>query len=279
MAMINLLLFVGIAGAAVGFGIITFSRSSKLASLAQNYGCRFERRKNSVTTALCAGKLELFILFFHQFKNVFTFTTNTAFIRLADDFIFLNDDPKTKPISLTLFTAEMRKIQFPPLKIVPVQSPLTKSKLSRFKINIPDLDARFHFYSQTPQAGKLFSPFIINLLREKETVYLETNEAALIYHEHALIDPKDIDAFRFHAMKILNEFETLVTTAEAKPNQNSQEHPTETRAQALLQSFMGSRPTNPPNQSLHIFWLIVVFALFLGITFLSWFALHHWLGR
>lgn len=286
MAMIHFFLFLSVFGAVGALCAYSCSRPPKLAALAKNYGCHFERHKNSVTTAVSAGKLELFIQFFHQFYNVFTFTTPTAFVRLADDFIFTDENPHTKPLVVTLFTAEMRRLQFPTLKITPAGSALGKSRYAPLKTNIPALEKRYHIYAPSPACQVLLTPFITGLLKENDSIYLEVNESALIYHEHTLLEPTQIDAFRFRAMKILNELETVLQSAAkaANPPENKTDEintPEQNRAEALLASLAQTQPQNVPGPSknFRLGWLIVVFALFLGITFFSWFALHHWLGK
>jgi len=262
-----------------------YSRSAKLARLAQMYGCMFEKEKSSVTTEISAGKLELFTHFFHQFTSVFTFATNTAFIRMADDHIFMDEKPRTKPLLVTLLSVEMRRLQFPPLKIVPVASPLAPCQYTLIKTNIDTLDKTYHIHAPSPASGVLLTPFITGLLKENPSIYLEVNDAAMIYHEHTLIAPEQMDEFRFRAMKIFNELETILMRLEVAPDQ-PQDDPEATsthlqaRAEAMIQTFSAGAPVvSQPNQNFRVFWFMVVGILFLGITFFSWFTLHHWLGR
>ena len=109
-------------GAGVGLWATTRTRTAQLAQMARLNGCRFDKEKDTVTTELTAGRLEFFTLFFHQYQNVSTTSDNLAFMRIADDNIYTDDNPKTKPVKLTLFTAELKKRQFPALKIAPIDS-------------------------------------------------------------------------------------------------------------------------------------------------------------
>ena len=283
--LLNIVIVLMILGACGAFGASTFSRTAKLTRLAQMYGCNFEKHKATVTTELSAGKLELFTRFFHQFTSVFTFTTNTAFIRMADDQIFADEKAHTKLLAVTLFTVEMRRLQFPPLKIVPVRSPLSPSQYALIKTNIPQLDELYHIHAPSPASGILLTPFITDLLKENSSIYLEINDAALIYHEHALIAPEQMDEFRFRAMKIFNELETLLICLEQPADQPLDKAEVtsthlQARAEAMMQSFASSAPvTSGPNQNFRMFWFIVVVMLFLGITLFSWFALHNWVGK
>lgn len=263
-----------------------FSRSAKLTRLAHRYGCNFELHRSSVITALSAGKLEFFTRFFHQFDHVFTFTTQTAFTRLADAAVFINENPDTKPFMTTLFTAEMRKTQFPYLKIAPANSLFAPSQHAPFSLPTPPLAARYRVYAD-PQAQTLLTPFVLGLLKEKDNLYLEVNELGFVYHEHTLIAPEQMDEFRFRALKILNELEkSLPPTAgpnkDGNPSTQANRNPADDlQAQAWLESFTNSasQPAAGPGQNFRMFWFLLVLVLFLGITFFSWFVLHHWVGR
>ena len=290
MTMIDFFLFIFTLSSVGAFFAYTCSRTSKLARLAKNYGCNFERQKSSVTTATSAGKLEWLTRFFHQFNNIFTFATRTSFIRMADDSVFLDDKPKTKPLQFKLFSAEMRKIQFPILKIVSAASPFAASQYTPLKTTIAPIDNFYKIYGQSNHP--LLTPFILNLLKENQNLYLEVNDTAFIYHEHALIEPQKIEEFRFRATKILNEFEAVLShlaaqTAPEKTEQTPaapvdiQDDPALQRAEAMLQSFASvhTPATQSPNQNLRIFWFILVLLLFFGISIFSWFVLHNWVGR
>ena len=66
-----------------------------------------------------------------------------AFIRVADDAIYPDDNPKTEPTCITIFTAELKKRQFPALKVVPHQSLFAGSQYTQMKTNISALDERY----------------------------------------------------------------------------------------------------------------------------------------
>ena len=292
MSMVDLFLCIFTLSSLGALWAYTFSRTAKLSRLAKNYGCNFERQKSSVTTATSAGKLEWLTQFFHQFDNIFTFSTRTSFIRMADNSIFLDDKPKTKPLQFTLFSAEMRKTQFPVLKIVSATSAFASSKYPALKTNVAAIDNFYKVYGTNP--NPLLTPFILNLLKEHQNLYLEVNDTALIYHEHTLIEPQKMEEFRFRATKILNEFETVINrlTAQTDTQKEAQtsakvvveeldEDPALQRAEAMLQSFTSVHAPviESPNQHLRIFWFILVLLLFFGISIVSWFVLHNWVGR
>ena len=166
MGMTYILLFL-ILGTGTSLLINMRTRSAQLARWARKNRCLFDREKNSVTTELTAGRLEFFTLFFHQYQNVSTYTDNMAFMRLADDSIFLNENPNTKPIRTTLFTAELKRQQFPALKIAPLKSPFAASEYALMKTNIPAVDSRYRIHAPSQASGLLFTPFIIGLLKTK----------------------------------------------------------------------------------------------------------------
>ena len=270
------------------------TRSAKLARLAQLYGCPFERHKTSVTTAFSAGRLELFTQFFHQYRNVFTFTTSAAFTRLADDLIFLDDKPGTKPICITLFSAEMRNTQFPTLKIAPLTSPFAASQYTCVQTNVEQIDNIYRVHAPNQDAGLLFTPFVLTLFKTHPSVYLELNDNVLIYHEHTLVPPEGLEEFRLRAMQILDELQNTLAQRQKKyapaaapvqtpaaPSDTQADADVQQRAETLLHSLAPLRkpfvaPSHMPWRGV---WVILLGALLLAIMFLPWYALHHWLGR
>lgn len=274
-----------IAGCVVGLVATTRSRTAQLARIARGNGCAFDKRKTSVTTQLTAGRLEFFTQFFHQYNNVFTCSDNVAFIRWADDIIYTDDNPKTKPIPITIFTAELKKRQFPLLKAAPVSSPFAPSKLPLLKTNVPAIDAVYQMHAPSQASDVVLTPTVLELFKTQKQIYLELNDNALVYHEHRLIPVEEIEAFRFRALQILGELEKLVEQLDKKEGADDnkpaplQDAAPDMRAMAMLQRFgdtAGPVSTNPPMW--RGFWFLLLLVMFLGITFLSWFALHNWLG-
>lgn len=271
-----------IAASGIGLAFSTRTRAARLARLARLNGCAFVREKETVTTPLTAGRLEFFTLFFHHFQNVFTYSDHMAYIRVADDAVYLDDKPHTKPRRMTIFTAELKDRQFPPLKAAPLNSPFAPSQYALMKTNIPAVDGRYRIHAPTPASGILFTPFITGLLKTKNNIYLELNDNALIYHEHALIAPEEMEAFRFRAMQVLGEFESLMeklskqdaadtATLTPKPHDEA-----EMRAMAMLKALCS--PQNPvPQKSSGLWsgaWVFIMLAALAGMTFLAWFMLN-----
>ena len=273
------------AVSAVGLILSTQTRAAILGRIARHNGCPFEKRKDSVTTLFSAGKLEFFMFFFHQYRNVFTYSDKTAFVRLADDFIYSDENPKTKPIAITIFTAELKKGQFPHVKVVPSNSPFAFSQHTQMKTNIPAIDSRYRIYTTFPEGSTLFSPMITGLFKTRPGIYLELNDNALIYHEHTLVPATDIEMFRFRAIQLLNELATVALqavqeTAQATPTpaSNAATPPlsmTETQAAALLQIASSRLTTARRGASLFgkVLGLLVMLSILIGISFLSWFVL------
>ena len=58
--------------------------------------------------------------------------------------------------------------------------------------------------------------YCLRSLKTKNNIYLEIHDNALVYHEHTLIAPEDLEMFRFRAMQILSEFENIMEKMEEK---------------------------------------------------------------
>jgi hypothetical protein len=245
------------------------------------------RYKETVTTQLTAGRLELFTNFFHQYRNVFTYTDHMAFIRIADDLIYKDDKPGSKPTPITLFTAELKKRQFPTLKVAPKNSMFALSQLTPLKTNVAEIDDNYNCYAPQQDAGVLFTHTFTGLLKKNKNLYVELNDNALIYHEHCLIAPEEIESFRFRAMQILSDFEAVMArletntaTPSAPTAENEDQQTAGLRAEAMLKSLCAPRSTAPatakPWRGIFAFALLL---LFLGISFLSWFLLNRISGQ
>lgn len=283
----NILLGLLILAAIAGLAATARTRTAQIARMAKLNGCRFDREKDSVTTELTAGRLEFFTLFFHQYQNVCTCSDNLAFIRVADDNIYADDNPKTKPTRITIFTAELKKRQFPALKIAPINSPFAPSQYALMKTNIPQIDSRYRIHAPTPAAALVLTPFIIGLLKTRKNIYLELNDNALVYHENAQMSIAEFQPFRFRAIQILREFENVIlkldqaspaTTATLTPKVQDA---AEERAEAMLKALC--TPQNPvqmrEGNGWRGMWIIVLLAVLLGMSFLSWFILNNWMAR
>lgn len=283
----NILLGLLVLAAIAGLAATARTRTAQIARMAKLNGCRFDREKDSVTTELTAGRLEFFTLFFHQYQNVCTCSDNLAFIRVADDNIYADDNPKTKPTRITIFTAELKKRQFPALKIAPINSPFAPSQYALMKTNIPQIDSRYRIHAPTPAAALVLTPFIIGLLKTRKNIYLELNDNALVYHENAQMSIAEFQPFRFRAIQILREFENVIlkldqaspaTTATLTPKAQDA---AEERAEAMLKALC--TPQNPvqmrEGNGWRGMWIIVLLAVLLGMSFLSWFILNNWMAR
>ncbi len=283
----EIILVLLVAGTIAGLAASSCTRSAKIARMAKTNGCRFDREKDSVTTELTAGRLEFFTLFFHQYQNVCTCSDDLAFIRMADDTIYQDDKPTTKPHRLSIFTAELKKRQFPALKIAPVDSPLAPSQYALMKTNIPAVDARYRIHAPTPAAALVLTPFIIGLLKTRGDIYLELNENALVYHENKQIPLTQWLPFRFRALQILHEFENIILKLDAQDPTNTNTSTAtlfpkapdeaEARAEAMIKALCS--PQTPageaPQKSWRGVWILVMLLLLLGISLLTWFVLNN----
>lgn len=277
----NYLLGLIILGALAGLIASTRTRAAKLARLAKINGCAFVREKETVTTPMSAGRLEFFTLFFHHFQNVFTYSDSMSYIRVADDGVYLDDNPKTSPRNITIFTAELREGQLPAFKAAPLNSNFAPSQHALMKTNIPAVDGRYRIHAPTPASGLLLTPFITGLLKTKNNLYLEINDNALVYHEHALIAPEEMEMFRFRAMQILGEFESILSKLEEKKAEDTAtlspkpQDEAELRAQAMLKALCTTQaPAEKPSNSWGGLWILIMLAALAAITFVSWLMLN-----
>ena len=283
----DIFLLVLILGCAAGLVVTTRTRSAQIARMAKMNGCRFDREKDSVTTEQTAGRLEFFTLYFHQYQNVCTCSDNFAFIRVADDNIYMDDDPKTKPIKFTIFTAELKKRQFPALKIAPINSQFAPSQYALMKTNIPQIDSRYRIHAPTPAAALVLTPFIIGLLKTRPNIYLELNDNALVYHENAQMPLAQFQQFRFRAIQILHEFENVIVKLDqTNPSVTATLSPkpmdaAEARAEAMMKALCTPQyaPSEKEGSGWRGMWIIVLLAILLGMSLLSWFMLNNWIAR
>ncbi len=282
----NIFLIILILTSAAGLVATTRTRAAQIARMAKTNGCRFEREKNSITTEQTAGRLEFFTLYFHQYQNVCTCSDDFAFIRVADDNIYQDDNPKTKPIKFTIFTAELKKRQFPALKIAPIDSPFAPSQYALMKTNIPQIDSRYRIHAPTPAAALVLTPFIIGLLKTRSNIYMELNDNALVYHENAQMPLSEFQQFRFRAIQILHEFENVIIRLdEANPTTTATLTPktqddAEAQAEAMVKALCTVQGhASPKNGGWRGLWIIVLLAVLLGISLLSWVILNNWIPR
>ncbi len=279
----------GVVAILVGWAVWAHTRPVVFARIARANKGQFEKHKETVTTPFTAGRLDFFMFFFHQFRNVFTYMDKLAFIRLADDFIYKDENPKTKPLPITIFVAEIKKGDFLPVKIIPARSLFASSKQSVVKTNIPQIDSNYQIFTSPDASASLFTPIITGFLKTHPYVYLELSGNAFVYHEHTLIATSQIEAFRFRAMQLLQELASQVIKQEqissqvGGPSSTVQQQPValgEGAAAALLQ-MASSRlevAQRKDNFSFGALWsVLIMLGILGGFGFLSWWVVHHWL--
>ena len=263
--------------------LVSRTRRYQLGQLAKHLNMQFDNYRESVTTIQTVGQLEFFRQFFHQYRNVFTSSAAAAFIRISDDAIFVDDKPSTKPQLFTIFTAELKRRQFPTFKIAPVGSLFAKSNYPQIKINTPEIDKSYCVY--TPQQGNntFLTNALLSLLKKHNDIYLEVNDNALVYHESCLVAPEDIPTFRLRALQLLQECEQILTNLQNNiPGENTlrmataQSPKTEIdRAEALMAALTSSQtpdiPQGPKNWIGTSIVIVVVAAV--GLFLISWMLL------
>jgi hypothetical protein len=261
------------------------TRSAKLRSVAKMLNIRFDRTRDTITTDSTAGHLEFFARFFRLYFNVCTFSDALAFMRLADVHVFLDENPKSKPLVMTVFTAEMKRTQFPGLKIVPHKSPFAACNYT-FASKVSALEKTYRIYGSCQQTGLLLTPAIVTFLKNHPDTYIEANDNAFIYHEHRLITVEDFQTFRLRALQILHEMERAIQTAqqtaaaETKPDtpQNKPEDKKDSfdQAEAMLAALSAGHnsPTEPSSNKWMGASIVILLVGAVVLSIVAWALVH-----
>lgn len=261
----------------LSFGLLSLTRRHQLESIAKRLHLLFSGYRESVTTAQSAGQLEFFTKFFHQYNNVFTFSDAVAFFRIADDTIFMDDKPQTQPDHITIFTAEFKNQEMPCFKIVPVQSPFASSKYPLSETDIPQLGENYRLYCENPDLPAHLPAEILSLFKAASSLYLEVNGNALVFHEHALIQPANIPAFRLRGMLLAHACELMRAkgASPAKVPPQTQQFIDETIPPGAFPLLANGSQNTSPERSRN--WLLIGGLLLagtvIGISFLALFLL------
>lgn len=255
--------------AACSFLAVSCTRRYQLGQLAKRYHMQYDYYRESVTTFETAGRLEFFTQFFHQYNNVCTFSGPSAFMRIADDILFVDDKPGTKSQKISIFTAELKNQQFLLFKIVPVGSAFAKSNYPLIKTNIPQIDSRYQIYSPIEGSTAFLTPPLLSALKNRSNIYLEANNNALIYHEGTLIKPQDFQTFRLRGMQLMQE----CAQAPGQPSATFVSRPlTPAEQEAQAENFL-SPITLPQEEKTNTWMGMGLFALLLlavGLTLFAW---------
>ena len=280
-----IILSVSLTALISGLVLLARTRTARMHRYALRNHALFERRRNTITTALSAGKLELLKEYFPLFHHVMTFTDSLAFARMADGDIYKDENPNTPPVKITLFTAEFRNRSFPVLKIAPLNSPFYASEYMTVKTNIPEIDRVYHISAPNQAAALLFTPYLKRLLKTRKNIYLEVNDNAFLYHENCLIPVEELENFHCRAAQLLAEFgntminldkpgeATLASAAphavSAKPALTDEEF--SAKAQAMLATMCPKTIARTHGTaSLRGFWGIILLLILLAIPVLGW---------
>lgn len=278
-------IIIGISCVALAAGLVILgnTRTARMHRYAKRNHAQFDRHRNSLTTPLSAGKLELLKEYFPLFRHVMTFMDNTAFMRLADAEIYKDESPNTQPVNVTLFTAEFRNRSFPVLKIAPLGSPFYASQYMTVKTNIPEIDRNYHISAADQAAGVLFTPYLKRLLKTRDNIYFEVNDNAFLYHENCLQHIEELEHFHCRAAQLLAELAGTVAKLEksapaanaitpSKPVLTDAEF--DAKAQAMLSVMCPKEIARAHGSgSLRGFWSIILLVLLLAIPVVGWLIL------
>lgn len=250
---------------AVMFLSVSCTRRYRLGQLAKRYQMQYEYYRESVTTLESVGRLEFFTHFFHQYNNVCTFSNAVAFMRLADDILFVDDKPGTKAQHISIFTAELKSQQFAPFKVAPAGSCFAKSNYSPIKTDVAEIDSRYQIYSPIQGSTAFLTPSLLSLLKTRSNIYLEANENALIYHESALVRPQDFQTFRLRGMQILQEC-AHAATLQANARRGNTTPPQTAQFEAFLSSVLPQQETEEKASTWMGMGLFALLLLAVGLT-------------
>lgn len=253
---------------AVMFLALSYTRRYQLGQLAKRYSMQYDYYRESVTTLETAGRLEFFTHFFHQYNNVCTFSSSSAFMRFADDIFFVDDNPGTPSHKISIFTAELKNHQFIPFKIVPADSLFAHSLYPQIKTNVAEIDQHYKIYSSAKDAFSFLTPALQSVLKKRHNIYLETNDNAIVYHEHSLIKPQDFQTFRLRGMQFLQECEQNITPTPSAHNLSQKGVPA-SQQDSLLSALSLPQDTKASGSRLSI-GIFALLLLAVGLTLLAW---------
>ena len=205
------------AAAAVYVGV---SRPARLKRLAKRTGGTFCRKRTDLLTPQNANRLEIFSSFVCSFNNVITRKEVSAFTRLAD---MAAQDENGNPLpAFTVFSAECFTGGIPALKIAPAESPFCRSRFTAVKTKDEDINAAYRIFLSAPQAARLLTASLQQLLKRQTDMYVEIYDNAFVYHEGRLVLPGEAEDFRLRATRVLAELtkeeRELIESIEAQNN-------------------------------------------------------------
>ncbi len=262
----------------LAFGVLSLTRRHQLEVIAKRLHLLFNGYRESVTTAQSAGQLEFFTKFFHQYNNVFTFSDTVAFFRIADDTIFPDDNPQTQPNHLTIFTAEFKNQEMPCFKIVPDHSPFASSKYPLAETDTLQLGENYRLYCEDPDLPARIPAEILSLFKAGTSLYLEVNGNALVFHEHTLVQPADVPAFRLRGMLLAHTCELIRVKRASSPTvpPTTQQFIDETIPPGAF-SFLAnnSQNTAPRSQNWLLLGSLLLVGIIVGISFFALFLLKY----
>ncbi|MBO4675014.1 MAG: hypothetical protein J5601_02875 [Elusimicrobiaceae bacterium] len=264
----------------LSFGLLSLTRRHQLEVIAKRLHLSFSGYRESVTTAQSAGQLEFFTKFFHQYNNIFTFSDTIAFFRMADDTIFADDNPQTKPDHITIFTAEFKNQEMPCFKIVPDRSPFASSKYPLAEADIPKLGQNYRLHCENPDLPAHIPAEILSLFKADTALYLEVNGNALIFHEHALIQPADIPAFRLRGILLTHACELMRARTQGtnfpKVAPQTQQFVDDTLPPEVLPLLKnGSQNTSSQSRNWLLLGILLLAGVVIGGSFFALFLLRH----
>lgn len=252
------------------------SRQSRLSRFANSLGVRFYPEKENIITEITANKMDYFTQYVHRFENVLTFSQAGTFVRIGDDFFYPDGKPKNKQ-QVTLLSAELMMNHFPYLKIEPSSHATYTERYVPVRTNIEEIDKHYNIFLP-PDTALNLSAAMSSFLRAQKGVYIELADNVCVMHTYKMLDPEEIQTFRFRAMQLISDLE-IVPPKEAEKNKKG-EVDAGTRAEAMVAALMAShaRPAAKKKTSSGVL-IILILVIMGGMLFFAYYFLKHMVAR
>lgn len=251
-------------------------RAARLKQTAARLHGIFRQHKDELVTPVNAQKLEFFTQTNWRFTNVITCREPLAFTRMADCTAPKQSWQKQQA-AVTVFTAERFDGGWPALKIMPKDGLFIPSRLKEVPVHHTQISAKYHILLSSPQAARLLSPAVQQLLLTHAYVYLEIYDNAFVYHEGRLLSPAQWEEMHLRANRFLTALapqQTPIPAAFKMPIWADQ--PPDAQVQALLAAArpQGNAPSRPGN-AFSAYKAVVLVLLLLLIPALLYFIVRH----
>lgn len=249
------------------------SRRSKMARLASTLSARFFPEKENVITEITANKMDFFTQYEHRFENVIAFSQTGTFVRVGDDTYYPDGNPKRKR-QISLLSAELMLNHFPYLKIEPASHTTHTERYVPVRTNVEEIDKNYNIYLP-PDTALNLSASMISFLKSYKGLYIELADNVFIMHNYKMLEPEEVQSFRFRALQLISDLEI----APKKTEEGAKNTATDagTRAEAMVAALMAAHPRaaerSPKSSSGMLIFIVLI--IIGGMTFFAYYFLKH----